>query len=83
MKILMTNLHENFQLINKNVKKSFLKLFSSQKFILGEEVQKLESNLSKINKVKYTLGVSSGTDAIIVALLACNIKKMMKLLFQI
>ena len=75
MKILMTNLHENFQLINKNVKKSFLKLFSSQKFILGEEVQKLESNLSKINKVKYTLGVSSGTDAIIVALLACNIKK--------
>jgi UDP-2-acetamido-2-deoxy-ribo-hexuluronate aminotransferase len=75
MKIQMTNLHENFKLINKNLKKNFLKLFSSQKFILGEEVQKLESNLSKINKVKYTLGVSSGTDAIIVALLACNIKK--------
>jgi UDP-2-acetamido-2-deoxy-ribo-hexuluronate aminotransferase len=75
MKINMINLHENFKLINKNLQKNLTKVFSSQKFILGEEVQKLETSLSKVNNAKFSLGVSSGTDAIIVALLACNIKK--------
>ena len=74
MKIKMINLQENFKLIDKNLQKKLIKLFSSQKFILGEEVQKLESSLSKVNKAKYSLGVSSGTDAIIVSLLACGIK---------
>ena len=75
MKIKMINLQKNYNLISKNLQKSFSKLFKSQKFILGDQVQTLEKNLSKINNVKYSLGVSSGTDALIVALLACDIKK--------
>ena len=41
-------------------------------------MENLEKNLSNFLNVKYSLGVSSGTDALIVALMACGIKKMMK-----
>lgn len=75
MKIKIVNLNENYKIIKSNLKKSFDELFKKQSFILGKEVETLEQNLSKFLKVKYSLGVSSGTDALIVALMACGIKK--------
>ena len=75
MKIKTVNLNANYKIIKSNLKKSFNELFKKQSFILGKEVETLEQNLSKFLKVKYSLGVSSGTDALIVALMACGIKK--------
>jgi len=75
MNVKTVNLYENYKLIKKNLFKNLNNLFLTQKFILGNEVNILEKNLSKQLKVKYTLGVSSGSDALIVALLACGIKK--------
>ena len=43
------------------------------KNLFWKEVEKLEKNLSKYLNVKYSLGVSSGTDALILALMACNV----------
>ena len=61
MKIKIVNLNENYKIIKSNLKKSFDELFKKQSFILGKEVETLEQNLSKFLKVKYSLGVSSGT----------------------
>lgn len=75
MKINIVDLSQTYKTIKKNLNPKISKVINSQKFILGEEVENLEKNLSKYLKVKYSLGVSSGTDALIVALMACGIGK--------
>ncbi|MGB7847133.1 MAG: DegT/DnrJ/EryC1/StrS family aminotransferase, partial [Candidatus Acidiferrum sp.] len=45
----------------------------SQHFILGPEVEALEKELSIVTECKYCIGCASGTDALILALLALEI----------
>ena len=55
----------------KNKKKidiAITKTLISNDYILGKSVKKFEKNFSKYNKCKYSLGVSSGTEAIVLAL---------------
>ena len=74
MSIKIVDLNKTYKIIKK-LNLRIDKVLNSQKFILGEEVEKLEKNLSKYLNVKYSLGVSSGTDALILALMACNVGK--------
>jgi len=46
----------------------------SSQFILGPQVAKLEERLAEFTGAKHAIGCSSGTDAIILALLALDIK---------
>jgi len=49
-------------------------VIESQYFIMGPKVQEFENNIAKYCNVKHALGVSSGTDAILLALMALDIK---------
>jgi len=48
--------------------------FSSQTFILGPEVKKLEERLATYCQTKFGIGVSSGSDALLVSLMALEIE---------
>jgi dTDP-4-amino-4,6-dideoxygalactose transaminase len=48
-------------------------VLDSQHFILGPEVEALEASLAALTKSHFAIGVSSGTDALLVALLALGV----------
>lgn len=50
------------------------RVVDSQKFILGEEVEKLEQELAPYCGAKYAIGCASGSDALSLALMAADIR---------
>ncbi|MBC6997554.1 DegT/DnrJ/EryC1/StrS family aminotransferase [Cytophaga sp. FL35] len=49
-------------------------VMSSARYILGKETEELESSLAQFTGSKYALGVSSGTDALLLAMMALGIR---------
>lgn len=54
--------------------KKFQSIIQSGKYILGEAVEQFEHQFAKQNHCKYAVGVSSGTDALLIALQALDIQ---------
>lgn len=68
----------NFDYQKKIQKKIFSELksdFKKNDFILGEKVKVFENNFAKFSKKKFAVGVSSGTDALFLALKSLSLKK--------
>jgi dTDP-4-amino-4,6-dideoxygalactose transaminase len=63
---------------NASVKEKILQGLSSiidrSSFVLGENVKGLEAELAEYSGAKYAVGMSSGTDALLVALMALDIR---------
>ena len=60
--------------LREDIEKRIKSVLDHGKYILGPEVTQLENNLAKYTGVKYCIGVSSGTDALLIALMAIGIK---------
>ena len=74
MKIPFLDLKSQYQNIKEEINSKVLDLFSTQNFILGSEVVELEKDLAAYSGTKFAVGVSSGSDALIVSLMALGIK---------
>ncbi|HEX2786861.1 MAG TPA: DegT/DnrJ/EryC1/StrS family aminotransferase [Ignavibacteria bacterium] len=74
MKVPLLDLKAQYATIKDEVTKALLDCAESQHFILGPEVQKLEEATNKYLHVKHSIGVSSGTDALLIALMAIDLK---------
>ena len=48
-------------------------MVDSQKFILGEDVKKLEEEIAAYSGTKYAIGCASGSDALMLALMALDV----------
>jgi dTDP-4-amino-4,6-dideoxygalactose transaminase len=73
MKVPLLDLTKQYSSIQNEVENKMLEITRSQKCILGEEVDKFESNIAKYLDCNYAIAVSSGTDALLMSLMALNI----------
>ncbi|MBD3676556.1 MAG: DegT/DnrJ/EryC1/StrS family aminotransferase [Planctomycetaceae bacterium] len=59
--------------IADEVMQTVTEVFSSQRFVLGDEVSALENEIADYVDARYAIGCASGTDALILALMALDI----------
>ena len=74
MKVEFNNLRDP-NLDYKNLNYKISKLIDSKSYILGKQVKHLENRLASYVKTNYCVTTSSGTDALLIALLSLNLKK--------
>ncbi|MEO8665254.1 MAG: DegT/DnrJ/EryC1/StrS family aminotransferase, partial [Ignavibacteria bacterium] len=74
MKVPLLDLKAQYKTIKNDVDAALIRVAESQNLILGPEVEALEKNLCAYLDSKYALGVSSGTDALLIALMAIDLK---------
>lgn len=73
MRIPMLDLTAQYTAIKDEIRQAVNEVLDSQHFILGPKVSVLEDNIANYSGCKYALGVSSGTDAILLALIALDV----------
>jgi len=59
--------------IRDEVLAEIVRVVDSQKFILGEDVKKLEAEIASYSGTKYAIGCGSGSDALMLALIALDV----------
>lgn len=74
MNIDFANLVYQHELYKDEIEKAILKVARNCNFIMGTEIFDFETELEKYIDVKYAISCSSGTDAILMALMAIDIK---------
>lgn len=73
MKVPFLDFKAQFLTIKEEVRLKIDSILESQRFALGPEVEALEKEIASLSEVKRAIGVSSGTDALLVSLMALKI----------
>jgi dTDP-4-amino-4,6-dideoxygalactose transaminase len=74
MRVPLLDLKPQYQSLKKELDEAVIKVAESQYFILGPEVSAMEKEFCDYLGCKHAIGVSSGTDALLLALMAIDIK---------
>ena len=62
-----------YQTLRHELDDAFARVMTSGSYILGEEVKTFEKEFAEYCGASYAIGVASGTDALILSLLACGV----------
>ncbi len=69
----LLDLKAQYATIRDEIRAAMDRVLESQHFILGPEVEALEQEVATYSQCRFGIGVSSGTDALLVALMALEI----------
>ena len=73
MKIPLLDLAAQHQTIAGEIESAVIRVLNSQQFIQGPEVRELERELARYCQCEYAIGCASGSDALLLALMACDV----------
>ena len=73
MQVPLLDLKPQYRALKAEIDAAIEKVCDSQGFILGPQTKQLEADIAAYSQCKHGIGVSSGTDALLVALMALDI----------
>jgi dTDP-4-amino-4,6-dideoxygalactose transaminase len=73
MQVPLLDLRQQYATIRDEVREAMLRVCDEQALILGPHVEKFEKNLAAYCHTRHAIGVSSGTDALLCAMMAAGI----------
>ncbi len=73
MQVALLDLKAQYRTLKTEIDAAMIRVAESQYFIMGPEVETLEKSMSVYLECKHAIAVSSGTDALLVALMALDI----------
>jgi dTDP-4-amino-4,6-dideoxygalactose transaminase len=73
MNVPLLDLKAQYRTLKPELDAALIRVAESQYFILGPDVKALETNIASYVGAKHAIGVSSGTDALLLAMMAMDI----------
>jgi len=73
-KIDFAKLQDQYQLYKTEIDEAIHAVLDKSNYIMGEEITQLEESLQEFTGAKYAISCSSGTDALLLAMMALDIK---------
>ncbi len=73
MQVPLLDLKGQYTPLRAEIETAIREVCDAQHFVLGPRVAKLEANVAEYSQTKHGLGLSSGTDALLLALMALDI----------
>ena len=70
----LLDLQAQHEQIRDEVLAEIVRVVDSQKFILGEDVKKLEAEIAAYSGTKHAIGCASGSDALMLAMMALDVQ---------
>jgi len=74
MNVPLLDLQAQYRPLRDEILAAITRVCDSQRFIMGPEIDGLEQEMSRLLGVRHAIAVSSGTDALLLALMALGIK---------
>lgn len=74
MNVPLLDLQAQYASLRDEVRPAIERVLESQRFVLGDEVRRLESSIGEYCQTKHAVGCASGSDALLLALMALDIK---------
>src|SRR5829696_6820109 len=74
MNVPLLDLQAQYVSIRDDLQQAVERVMSSQRFVLGDEVRKLESSIAAYCQTRHAIGCASGSDALLLALMALDVK---------
>ena len=73
MKVPLLDLQAQLKPIEKEIKEAVLEVIESGRYIMGPKVEELESKIASYCNTAFALGVTSGTDALLISLMGLDV----------
>ena len=74
MKVPLLDLQAQYRPLRDDILEAMTRVADSQRFIMGPEIDALEGELAALLGIEHAVSVSSGTDALLLALMTLDIK---------
>lgn len=74
MNVPLLDLQTQYASLRDELRAAIDRVMDSQRFVLGEEVRKLESSIAEYGGAKHAIACASGSDALLLAIMALDIK---------